>query len=63
MLVPSSMGVTIQKNWLHLSNFGFKKREENLLYKDVEQKAHKRQLWSCPTEYCKHIIYWCVDLN
>lgn len=29
----------------------------------LSKKAHKRQLWSCPTEYCKHIIYWCVDLN
>lgn len=48
MLVPSSMGVTIQKNWLHLSNFGFKKREENLLYKDVEQKSPQKTIMELP---------------
>lgn len=57
MLVPSSMGVTIQKNWLHLSNFGFKKREENLLYKDVEQKNPTKDNYGVAQQNIVNILY------
>lgn len=57
MLVPSSMGVTIQKNWLHLSNFGFKKREENLLYKDVEQKNPTKDNYGVAQKNIVNILY------